>query len=190
MSYASVEETKLKGSFILQPVRYKDSRGYFQENFNLQAFQKATRVSTTFVQDNLSKSKINVLRGLHFQIGDYAQAKLVSVIHGKVLDVIVDLRLDSPTYKQHISIELCSDKGNQLWIPRGFAHGFLALTNEVILQYKCDNYYNFKAERGLKFNDPALQIDWGIPSSDVQLSDRDKNLPLLKEFNLKHKHQW
>ena len=179
-----VEETKLKGCYIIKPKVFEDERGYFFESFNKQKFQELTDLSVDFVQDNQSKSNRGVLRGLHFQKGEWAQAKLVRVIKGKVLDVAVDLRKDSSTYGHHFSIELSEKNKILLYIPRGFAHGFAVLEDDTIFSYKCDNYYNKESEDGIMFNDSELQIDWKLEASEVQLSEKDKILPSFKDLNL------
>lgn len=177
-----VEETYLKGCFVITPNVIKDQRGYFFESFNKEVFENKTGLKVNFVQDNESLSSKGVLRGLHFQVGDYAQAKLVRVIKGSVLDVCVDLRKDSPTFGGHFSITLDAIEKRQLFIPRGFAHGFLVLENNTIFSYKCDNYYNKASERGIIYNDKTLNIDWGFPSKKLTLSEKDKNLPTLNVF--------
>ncbi len=174
-----IEKTKLSGCFIIHDTVYGDDRGYFFESFNKEKFQKLTGLQIDFVQDNQSKSKYGVLRGLHFQNGSFAQAKLVRVLKGKVLDVAVDVRPDSPTFGQHISVELSESNGVQLFVPRGYAHGFVVLSEEAIFFYKCDNYYNKESEGGILFNDPALQIDWQINNSEIILSEKDKINPIL-----------
>lgn len=175
-------ETKLKGCFIIEPKVFEDERGYFLETFNKDSFDKVIGQKTNFVQDNQSYSKYGVLRGLHLQKGDDAQAKLVRVLSGKVLDVAVDLRDDSPTYGEHISIELSSDNKKQLFIPRGLAHGFIVLSDIAEFYYKVDNNYAPKSEGGLLYNDKSLGIDWGIEESDVVINAKDLELPTLKDF--------
>lgn len=180
----TVSETKLKDSFIIQPRVFQDERGYFFENFNQQNFQSLLGIDSKFVQDNESFSTKGVLRGLHFQMGEYAQAKLVRVIKGAVLDVAVDLRKDSKTYGEHIAIELNEENKKQLYIPRGFAHGFVVLTDTAIFSYKCDNYYNQSSEAGIIYNDPYLNIDWKLPDNEVIISDKDRKLPKLQDAQL------
>jgi len=153
-------ETKLKGCFILEPEIFEDERGYFFESYNHRDFCKAIEQEVNFVQDNQSFSKKGVLRGLHFQKGEHAQAKLVSVLQGRIQDVVVDLRKNSPTFGEHLSIELCGDDKKQLFVPRGFAHGFLTLSDIAIVFYKCDNYYNKGAEAGIYFGSEQLKIKW------------------------------
>lgn len=179
-----VVETKLKGCFIIQPTIFNDSRGYFFESFNQEKFNKAVGQNINFVQDNESFSSKGVLRGLHFQTGVYAQAKLVRVVKGKVLDVAVDIRKKSITFGQHISVELSADNKKQLFVPRGFAHGFVVLSDTAIFSYKCDNFYNKEAEKGIIYNDKDLNIDWQLKNEDFIISDKDLILPKLSELNL------
>lgn len=179
-----IKETKLRGCYIIQPKIFKDKRGYFIESFNQNAFNSKLNLNVNFVQDNESQSSKGVLRGLHYQIGKYAQAKLVRVIKGRVLDVAVDLRRDSKTFGEHFSIELTEENKSQLFVPRGFAHGFIVLEDETIFSYKCDNFYNKAAEAGVIYNDKDLNIDWQLPCSDYILSDKDKILPKLKDARL------
>ena len=174
------KETYLKGCFIIEPSVYKDERGYFSETYNSKDFRESLGFDIKFVQDNESMSSKGVLRGLHYQIGEYAQAKLVRVIRGSVLDVVVDLRKDSKTFGKHFSMELSEENKIQLYVPRGFAHGFLVLENETVFSYKCDNFYNKDAEAGIAYNDKNLAIDWGLDNRKITLSEKDKNLPLLK----------
>lgn len=175
----TVQETKLKGCFILNPQVFTDSRGYFFESFNEEKFEQLTGANGRFVQDNQSYSEYGTVRGLHLQQGDAAQAKLVRVISGAVLDVAVDLRPDSDTYRQWVAVELTAENNTQLYIPRGFAHGFSVLSETAIFAYKCDNFYNKSAEGGVRYNDPALNIDWRIPQEKMLLSDKDLILPFL-----------
>lgn len=177
-----VKETKLKGCFVVEPTVFKDSRGYFFESFNETKFEDLTGQNGHFVQDNQSQSTYGVIRGLHFQKGAHAQAKLVRVLEGSVLDVAVDLREDSTTYGQWISVELTAENNLQLYVPRGFAHGFSVLTEKAVFAYKCDNNYNKDSEGGLRYNDPDLNIDWGIPTENMNLSDKDLILPFLKDI--------
>ncbi|GAB4153850.1 MAG: dTDP-4-dehydrorhamnose 3,5-epimerase [Winogradskyella sp.] len=177
-----VEETKLKGCFILQPQVFEDKRGYFIESFNQESFKQQTGINASFVQDNESKSSKGVLRGLHFQKGEYAQAKLVRVVRGSVLDIAVDLRPNSRSFGQYFSIVLSGKNKTQLYMPRGFAHGFLVLENDTVFSYKCDNYYNKTAEGGIIFNDKNLNIDWQLPQTDLIISDKDLKLPTFKEL--------
>ena len=176
-----VTETELKGCFILEPKVFEDERGYFYESFNHKAFCEAIGQEINFVQDNQSYSKKGVLRGLHFQKAEFAQAKLVRVLSGKVLDVAVDLREDSPTFRQYIVIELSAENKKQLFIPRGFGHGFIVLSNTAEFFYKCDNFYNSAAEGGIIFNDPDLNIDWKVPPDEIKVSEKDLALPQLND---------
>lgn len=169
-------ETKLKGCFVLEPIIHEDERGYFFESFNHKDFCDAIGQEVTFVQDNISFSKKGVLRGLHFQKGEHAQAKLISVLQGKIQDVVVDLRKDSPTFGQHLSIELSDENKKQVFIPRGFAHGFLTLSDVAQVIYKCDNYYNLKAEEGIRFDAGNLDIRWQLNESMFLLSPKDSKL--------------
>ncbi|WP_436414268.1 dTDP-4-dehydrorhamnose 3,5-epimerase [Petrimonas sp.] len=166
--------TEIEGLLILEPKVFGDERGYFFESFSQREFEEKV-CKTVFVQDNESKSGYGVLRGLHFQKPPFEQAKLVRVVKGKVLDVAVDIREDSPTFGKHVSVELSEENKRQMFVPRGFAHGFVVLSEEAIFQYKCDNYYMPQAEGGILWNDPALNIDWKIPMEDVILSEKDKN---------------
>ena len=176
------EETHLKEAYVFSPTVFEDQRGYFYESFNTSTFKKLTGLDVNFVQDNQSKSSRGVLRGLHFQVGDYEQAKLVRVIKGKVLDVCVDLRPNSPTFKQYFSVELTEENKKQLFVPRGFAHGFLVLEDDTIFSYKCDNYYHKDSERGLIFNDPSIGINWDFPEDELIISEKDKILPTSNTF--------
>ena len=169
-------ETKLKGCFIIEPTIFEDERGYFFESHNHKDFCKAIGKEVIFVQDNQSFSKKGVLRGLHFQKGEHAQAKLVSVLHGKIQDVVVDLRKDSPTFGQHLSIELSDENKKQIFIPRGFAHGFLTLSESAQVFYKCDNYYNKKAEGGIRFDETDLNIVWKMKNEAIIISTKDSFL--------------
>lgn len=176
-----VVKTELEGVVILEPRLFKDDRGYFFESFSQREFDEKVR-PVKFVQDNESKSVYGVLRGLHFQKPPFAQSKLVRVIQGAVLDVAVDIRVGSPTYGKHVAVELTAENHRQLFIPRGFAHGFSVLTDEVVFQYKCDNFYAPQSEGAIAWNDPALGIDWRIPEASVILSEKDKLHPLLKDL--------
>ena len=176
-------ETKLKGCFILEPKIIKDERGYFMESFNEETFQEGIGQKVTFVQDNQSFSTKGVLRGLHYQCGEYAQAKLVRVLQGEVLDVAVDLRPDSKTYGQYESVVISAENQLQFFMPRGFAHGFLVLSETATFFYKCDNLYNKESEAGLIFNDETLNINWNFPFKDLIISDKDLVLPTLQNCN-------
>jgi dTDP-4-dehydrorhamnose 3,5-epimerase len=175
-------ETPLNGCVVLKPAVFSDPRGYFFESFNNKKFNELIGLEVTFVQDNQSFSSYGVLRGLHFQKGDYAQAKLVRVLKGEVLDVAVDLRPGSRTFGKHYSIVLSEENKLQLFIPRGFAHGFVVLSEVAEFFYKCDNYYNKESEGGLIFNDHELNIDWKVPMRDIQVSEKDKENPALKSI--------
>lgn len=174
-----VEETKLKGCFLIKPTVFEDSRGYFFESFNQQKFENAIGDKINFVQDNQAKSDYGVVRGLHFQKEEHAQAKLVSVVQGRVLDVVVDCRPDSDTYLQHVSVELSGKNFNQLFVPRGFAHGYSVLEDQTIFAYKCDNFYNKESEGGIFYADKKLNIDWQIPAEEMIVSEKDLLLQSL-----------
>ncbi|WP_396177343.1 dTDP-4-dehydrorhamnose 3,5-epimerase [Flavobacterium sp.] len=173
-------ETKLKGCFVLEPKIINDTRGYFMESFNENTFQKAVGQEVHFVQDNQSFSSKGVLRGLHYQTGEHAQAKLVRVLSGEVLDVAVDIRPDSETFGQYVSIVLSAENQKQFYIPRGFAHGFLVLSETATFFYKCDNFYNKESEGGIIFNDPVLKIDWQFNEKELIISEKDQNQPNLE----------
>lgn len=175
----TVSETPLKDCIILKPDIFRDERGYFFEVFNQEKFEKLTGLNGNFVQDNQSCSGFGVIRGLHFQKGAFSQAKLIQVISGKAFDVAVDLRTDSPTYKKWFGIELNTVNNLQLYIPRGFAHGFSALEENTVVSYKCDCLFDKDSEGGINYGDPTLNIDWKIPQSQQILSNRDKALPFL-----------
>ncbi len=177
-----VIETGLKDCVVIEPRIYGDSRGYFFESYNQKRFKDLTGIDVQFIQDNQSRSDRGVLRGLHFQKGEFAQAKLVRVIQGKVLDIAVDLRPNSSTFGKSYSVVLTGDNNRQLYIPRGFAHGFSVLENDTIFSYKCDNYYNKDSESGIMYNDPALNIDWMLDDDEILLSDKDRVLPLLADL--------
>lgn len=185
-----VIKTNIEGVVIIEPRIFRDERGYFFESFSQRDFQEKV-CNTVFVQDNESKSSYGVLRGLHFQKPPYAQSKLVRVIKGAVLDVAVDIRKGSPTFGQHVAVELTEDNHRQFFIPRGFAHGFSVLTDEVIFQYKCDNFYAPQSEGALAWDDPNLGIDWRIPTDKVLLSEKDchhsrlRNAEWLFDYNEK-----
>lgn len=176
------EKTPLKDCFIITPEIYSDHRGFFLESFHKKNFNEATGLELEFVQDNQSVSKKGVLRGLHFQSGEFAQAKLVRVIHGEVLDVVVDLRPDSPTFKQSFQIILSDKNHHQLFIPQGFAHGFITLSETAVFSYKCDRFYYPGSESGIIYNDPELAINWNFPENELILSEKDTKLPTLKEL--------
>ena len=173
-----MEETAFPGLYVVKPTVFEDHRGYFYESYNEKVFEKAG-LPIRFVQDNQSRSGYGVVRGLHYQVNPMAQAKLVRVIEGRVLDVVVDIRKGSPTFGKHFALELSADNYLQLFIPRGFAHGFSVLTENATFSYKCDNFYSREHESGIRFDDPGLGIDWGLPQADIILSDKDRELPLL-----------
>ncbi|HON43859.1 MAG TPA: dTDP-4-dehydrorhamnose 3,5-epimerase [Planctomycetota bacterium] len=177
-------QTDIQDVLIIEPSIFEDARGYFFESWNKAKYEEVG-ITNDFVQDNESKSSYGVLRGLHFQIPPYAQAKLVRVIVGKVLDVAVDIRRNSPTFGQHVTVELSGENKRQLFIPRGFAHGFVVLSQEVVFSYKCDNIYMPTHDRGIVYNDSELQIDWKIPTDAILLSDKDKKHPSFAEVKAK-----
>ena len=184
----NIVETAIEEVKIIEPQVYGDHRGYFFESFSQKEFEEMV-CKTNFVQDNESKSKYGVLRGLHFQKPPYTQSKLIRVVKGTVLDVAVDIRVGSPSFGKHVAVELSDENKRQMFVPKGFAHGFVVLSDEVVLQYKCDDYYSPENEGGIAWDDPALGIDWQIPAEDIILSDKDKNrcglanADFLFEFN-------
>ncbi|UCD62101.1 MAG: dTDP-4-dehydrorhamnose 3,5-epimerase [Flavobacteriaceae bacterium] len=180
----TISETKLKGCFVLTPKLFNDERGYFFESFNKQSFEQAIGKRINFVQDNQSYSTYGVIRGLHYQTGKYAQAKLVRVLKGSILDIVVDLRKNSPTFGQHLALELTYIDKKQLFIPKGFAHGFVVLSDTAEIFYKCDNYYNKEAEGGIIYNDKQLNIDWKLPDDKLIISAKDLTLPTLKNAKM------
>jgi dTDP-4-dehydrorhamnose 3,5-epimerase len=171
-------ETGIEGLTVFEPKVWGDERGYFYESYNYDTFRQAG-INAVFVQDNLSRSSYGVLRGLHFQFGAFAQAKLVRCSHGEVLDVVVDIREGSPTYGQHFTILLSGENKKQLFVPRGFAHGFVVLSETAEFAYKCDNFYSRSHEGGIAFNDPKLNIDWQLDLAKAVLSEKDKVNPLF-----------
>jgi len=179
-----IKETNIKGCFLIEPNVFQDKRGYFSETYNHYLFNEITGLTVNFVQENESYSSKGVLRGLHYQIGDQAQAKLVRVVKGKVLDVAVDLRKDSQTFGKYIATELSEQNKKQFFVPRGFAHGFIVLSESAIFSYKCDNYYNKEAERGIIYNDAELGIDWILHKEEIIISEKDMNLPKFKSILL------
>ncbi len=178
-----IQETGLQGCVIIKPRVFEDDRGYFFESFNSKVFEELTGNKTTFVQDNQSFSSYGVIRALHAQSGEHAQAKLVRVLQGEVLDVAVDIREGSPTYGKHVAVKLSAENKLQLFIPRGFLHGFAVLSETAEFFYKCDNFYNKGSECGVVYNDPALAIDWLIPGSDRVLANKDLELPFLSHYS-------
>lgn len=177
----NVIQTAIDDVVIIEPTIFGDARGYFFESFSQREFEEKVR-KITFVQDNESKSRYGVLRGLHFQTGKDVQSKLVRVIKGRVLDVAVDIRRGSPTFGKYVAVELSEDNHRQLFIPRGFAHGFAVLSEEAVFQYKCDNLYAPQSEGAIAWNDPDLAIDWQLPTADVILSAKDFDNPCLKDI--------
>ncbi|WP_194850501.1 dTDP-4-dehydrorhamnose 3,5-epimerase [Nonlabens antarcticus] len=172
-----VTETFLKGCFIIEPTVFEDERGYFMESYNKERFEKATQLAVDFIQDNEARSSYGVIRGLHFQKGKHSQAKLVRVMEGKVLDVALDLRKDSDTFGKHVALELSGENRKQLFVPRGFAHGYSVLSETALFFYKCDNVYSKDSESGIAYDDAQLSIDWKIPFHDQIISLKDQNLP-------------
>ena len=175
-----ITKTALDGVVIIEPQGFEDARGYFFESWNKAKMEEAG-LNYDFIQDNQSKSCYGTIRGIHFQKGEFSQAKLVRVLQGTVLDVAVDLRKDSKTFGQHVAVELSAENNRQLMIPRGFGHGFSVLTPTAVFAYKCDNVYNKASEAGIRFDDPALGIDWKVKPEEAVLSDKDKILPFLKD---------
>lgn len=176
----NIIKTDIPDVVVIEPKVFGDNRGYFFESFSERDFAAAIR-EVKFVQDNESLSCYGVLRGLHFQRPPHAQSKLVRVVKGRVLDVAVDIRRGSPTFGRHVAVELSEENHRQLFIPRGFAHGFAVLSDEAVFQYKCDSYYAPQSEGAIAWNDPDLGIDWMIPEEDVKLSEKDRRHPLLKD---------
>lgn len=175
-----ITKTALDGVVIIEPQVFEDARGYFFESWNKAKMEEAG-LNYDFIQDNQSKSCYGTIRGIHFQKGEFSQAKLVRVLQGTVLDVAVDLRKDSKTFGQHVAVELSAENNRQLMIPCGFGHGFSVLTPTAVFAYKCDNVYNKASEAGIRFDDPALGIDWKVKPEEAVLSDKDKILPFLKD---------
>ncbi len=172
--------TKLEGCFIIEPKIILDERGYFMESFNENTFQNGVGQQVHFVQDNQSYSSKGVLRGLHYQTGEHAQAKLVRVLQGEVLDVAVDIRPNSPTFGQYEAVVLSSQNQRQFFVPRGFAHGFLVLSDTATFFYKCDNFYNKESEGGIIYNDKIINVDWSFPLDKLIISEKDKVQPSLE----------
>ena len=179
----AVIKTDIEGVLIIEPKVFGDERGYFFESYNEERFLAETGVKTRFVQDNESKSKYGVLRGLHFQKPPYAQSKLVRVVRGRVLDVAVDIRVGSPTYGKYVAVELTEDNHRQLFLPRGMAHGFVVLSDEAIFQYKCDNLYHPESEGSVAWDDKTIGIEWGVDKADITLSEKDKHHPTLAKID-------
>lgn len=178
----NIIQTEIPDVLIVEPRVFGDSRGYFFESFSERRFKELV-ADVDFVQDNESKSSFGVVRGLHFQKPPYTQAKLVRVVKGKVLDVAVDLRKGSPTYGKYVYVEISEENHRQVYIPKGFAHGFAVLSEEAVFQYKCDAYYEPKSEGAIAWNDPDLNIDWKLMPEQVLLSDKDRNNPCMKDFD-------
>ena len=178
----NIIKTPIEGLLVIEPQVFRDARGWFIETYQEERY-RAAGVEARFVQDNQSCSSYGVVRGLHFQRPPFTQAKLVSCTHGRVLDVAVDLRKDSPTYGQHFAVELNEDNHRQFYIPKGFAHGFSVLSNTAVFSYKCDELYHPEADGGILLSDPALMIDWQIPEVERILSEKDKHHPLLRELD-------
>ena len=178
-----VKKTDIDGVLIIEPKVFGDSRGYFFESFNAREFKESTGLDVTFVQDNESMSTYGVMRGLHFQRPPFAQSKLVRCVRGSVLDVVVDIRKGSPTYGRHVAVELTEENHRQCFIPKGFAHGFVVLSETAVFQYKCDNFYAPQADGGISILDDSLGIDWRIPADRVVLSEKDTRHPLFKDFD-------
>ena len=178
----TVNKTDIEGLLIIEPRVFGDNRGYFFESYSERDFAEHTGINIRFVQDNESCSRYGVVRGLHFQLPPYSQSKLVRVVQGRVLDVAVDIRRDSPTYGHHVAVELSADNKRQFFLPKGFAHGFAVLSDTAIFQYKCDDYYHPESEGAIAWDDPTLAIDWKVAPSDVLLSDKDRHHPLLGDF--------
>lgn len=178
-----IKDTPLKDCYILEPTVFTDDRGYFFEKFNEKAFEAGTGLNGHFVQDNISRSTFGVLRGLHLQKEEHAQAKLVSCLEGVVWDVAVDLRKDSPTFGQWFGLELNNENKLQLYVPRGFGHGFAVLSETAVFSYKCDNFYNKESEGGVLYNDETLNIDWKLAKEVIVLSEKDKVQPTFAEGN-------
>lgn len=179
-----IEKTPLGGCIVITPQVFGDNRGEFVLNFNKKDFEDAVGYEVNFVLENQSTSKYGVIRGLHLQKGEFAQAKLVRCIKGKILDVVVDFRKESPTYLQHFSVELTPENKKQIFVPRGFLHGFSVLEDESTVVYMCDNYYNPESEFGIMYNDATFGIDWKINENDVDLSEKDKELKAFVDFKL------
>lgn len=175
-----INKTPLKDCYSIEPRVFHDERGYFYEQFNEQIFQAETKLNVKFVQDNVSESKFGVIRGLHYQQGIHSQAKLVTVLEGEVLDVAIDLRKNSPSFGKQFSILLSSENKKQLFVPKGFAHGFSVLSKTARFFYKCDAYYNKESETGIKYNDETLNIDWQLKDGEIIVNDKDKHLPCFK----------
>lgn len=181
------KETEIKGCFLIEPNLFQDNRGYFYESFNQKLFEESVGSKASFVQDNQSRSSYGVIRGLHLQLGEYAQAKLVRALEGTILDVAVDVRSGSPTFGKYVAFILSEENKHQLFIPRGFAHGFAVLSPYATIHYKADNYYAPNYESGIIYNDQSLNIDWQLDNKDITISDKDQKLPTLEIYkNINH----
>ncbi|WOE69450.1 dTDP-4-dehydrorhamnose 3,5-epimerase [Hydrogenimonas thermophila] len=177
-------KTDIPDVVIIEPKVFGDDRGYFMETFRKDLFEDFVGFKVNFCQDNESKSKKGVLRGLHYQLPPFAQSKLVRVIKGSVLDVAVDIRKGSPTFGKYVAVELSEENKRQLFIPRGFAHGFLVTSDEAIFAYKVDNYYSVECDRSIRFDDPEIGVNWNFPKNDILISDKDTNAPFLKDADI------
>lgn len=178
----AVIKTAIEGVLVIEPKVFSDERGYFFESYNEERFLSETGIAVRFVQDNESRSKRGVVRGFHFQRPPHAQAKLVRVVKGKVVDVAVDIRTGSPTYGKYVAVELSEHNHRQLFLPHGMAHGFMVLSDEAIFQYKCDEYYHPESEGAIIWNDPTIAMDWGVTEADIILSEKDRQNPTLAEL--------
>ncbi|MBR7130076.1 MAG: dTDP-4-dehydrorhamnose 3,5-epimerase [Tidjanibacter sp.] len=178
----NVIRTDIEGVVVIEPQVFGDERGYFFESFNAERFLAQTGLRVEFVQDNESSSKRGVLRGLHFQREPYAQAKLVRVVQGRVIDVAVDIRPGSPTFGKYVATELSGENHRQMFIPKGFAHGYVVLEDDTVFQYKCDEYYHPEVEDGIAWNDPQIGIEWPLPEDEIILSDKDRKRRTLREL--------
>lgn len=178
----NVLRTDIEGVLIIEPTVHGDSRGYFMESFSQRDFAAHTGLEVRFVQDNESRSRRGVLRGLHFQREPHAQAKLVRVVSGRVLDVAVDIRPESPTFGKYVAAELSGENHRQMFIPKGFAHGYVVLEDDTVFQYKCDEFYHPESEDGIAWNDPQMAIQWPLAESEIILSEKDSNRPTLSEL--------
>ncbi len=184
----NIIKTPIEGLFVIEPNVFEDSRGYFFESYNKSKLS-AEGIECVFVQDNESCSELGVVRGLHYQLEPYSQVKLVRVIVGSVFDVAVDLRKDSPTFGQHYGLVLSAENKKQMYIPKGFAHGFSVLSDKTVFSYKCSDFYNASSERGIRFDDPKFNIDWKVGSSKISVSEKDLVLPFFDNAEKNFKHQ-
>lgn len=183
----NISKTGFKGLLIIEPRVFEDQRGYFFESYNANRFKEAG-LEYVFIQDNQSKSSYGVVRGLHYQLEPYAQTKLLRVLQGKILDVVIDIRDNSPTFGKWMSLEMSDENKKQFLIPKGFAHGFSVLSDIAVIQYKCDDFYSPEAERGIIYNDRDLNIDWGLNTEDIIVSEKDKLLPEFKNSEMNFKY--